>query len=115
MNKLEIEGFKNIEGMKFHDIEGGFGENKKAILVKEIATLHGRESGKVNELINNNRLRFKDGVDIIDLKGSNFDILLKDNGIYTQNALNVSKNIYLLSERGYSKLLKILHYINLFD
>ncbi|WP_455822402.1 hypothetical protein [Clostridium butyricum] len=33
---------------------------------------------------------------------------MKDNGIYTQNALNVSKNIYLLSERGYSKLLKIL-------
>ena len=28
--------------------------------------------------------------------------------IFTQNAINRSNNIYLLSERGYAKLLKIL-------
>ena len=33
-----------------------------------------------------------------------FAILAKDNGIYTQNALNSSKNIYLLSEQGYMLL-----------
>ena len=109
MNKLvKINGLKEVEGMKFHDIEGGFGEGKKAMLVKEIANIHGRDTGKVNELINKNIIRFKNGIDILDLKGSNFDILLKDNGIYTQNALNRSENIYLLSERGYAKLLKIL-------
>ncbi|WP_315069677.1 ORF6N domain-containing protein [uncultured Clostridium sp.] len=108
MNELIVKGIKNIEGMKFHEIEGGFGKDKKAMLVKEIANIHEREAGKINELINNNKSRFKNGIDIIDLKGTNFDILLKENGIYTQNALNVSKNVYLLSERGYSKLLKIL-------
>lgn len=55
-----------------------------------------------------NRTRFTDGLDIVDLKGTEFAINLIDSGIYTQNSLNASSNIYLLSERGYSKLLKIL-------
>ena len=104
---VKVNGLVNVNGMKFHDIEGGFGESKKSMLVKEIAYIHGRDTGKINELINKNRKRFLDGIDVLDLKG-NFDILLKDNGIYTQNAINRSENIYLLSERGYSKLLKIL-------
>ena len=106
--QIKLRGTTKVDNMEFHEIEGGFGENKKSMLVKEIAHIHGRELGKINELINNNKLRFKDGIDILDLKGGQFDILLKDNGIYTQNALNVSKNIYLLSERGYAKLLKLL-------
>lgn len=108
MDKLIVKGLINIEGMKFHDIEGGFGKDKKAMLVKEIANIHGREAKKVNELINNNRKRFNDNVDVIDLKGADSAVLLKDSGIYTQNAINASSNIYLLSERGYAKLLKIL-------
>lgn len=104
---VKVNGLINVAGMKFHDIEGGFGEGKKAMLVKEIAVIHERDTGKINELINKNRKRFLDGIDVLDLKG-NFDILLKDNGIYTQNAINRSENIYLLSERGYAKLLKIL-------
>ena len=47
MNKLiKINGLKQIENMKFHDIEGGFGEGKKAMLVKEIANIHGRDKSK---------------------------------------------------------------------
>lgn len=107
MKELQIKGLVTVEGMKFHEIEGGFGEGKKSMLAKEIAEIHGRPTGKINELINKNKKRFLDGVDVIDLKGK-FDILLKDNEIYTQNALNKSTNVYLLSERGYSKLLKIL-------
>ena len=107
MKELQIKGLVTVEGMEFHEIEGGFGEGKKSMLAKEIAEIHGRPTGKINELINKNKKRFSDGVDVIDLKGK-FDILLKDNEIYTQNALNKSTNVYLLSERGYSKLLKIL-------
>ena len=107
MKELQIKGLVTVEGMKFHEIEGGFGEGKKSMLAKEIAEIHGRPTGKINELINKNKKRFLDGVDVIDLKGK-FDILLKDNEIYTQNALNKSTNVYLVSERGYSKLLKIL-------
>ena len=103
-----VNGMVNVEGMKFHDIEGGFGEGKKAMLVKEIAEIHGRELRVINQNIERNRLRFKDGIDILDLKGTEFAITLSDSGIYTKNALNASSNIYLLSERGYAKLLKIL-------
>ena len=105
---IKINDIKEVNGMKFHEIEGGFGENKKSILAKEIASIHNRKLFKVNELINNNRIRFKDNIDIVDLKGTEFAILLEDSGIYTQNSINASKNIYLLSERGYSKLLKIM-------
>lgn len=108
MNNLVVNGMKNIDGMKFYDIEGGFGEVKKLMLVKEIADIHGRELKAVNQAINMNRNRFKDDIDIIDLKGTEFAVNLIDSEIYTQNSINASKNIYLLSERGYSKLLKIL-------
>lgn len=108
MNNLIVNGMKNIDGMKFHDIEGGFGEGKKAMLVKEIANIHNKDLRVINQNIERNRERFKDNIDIVDLKGTDFAITLSDSGIYTQNSINASKNIYLLSERGYSKLLKIL-------
>ena len=78
------------------------------MLVKEIAEIHGRDLGEINRRINDNRKRFKDNVDIIDIRGTEFAINLIDSGIYTQNSLNASSNIYILSERGYAKLLKIL-------
>lgn len=108
MNNLIVNGMKNIDGMKFHDIEGGFGEGKKSILVKEIANIHERDLKVINQNISRNISRFKVGIDIVDLKGTEFEVILSDHGIYTQNAINRSSNIYLLSERGYSKLLKIL-------
>lgn len=108
MDELIVKGIKNIEGMKFHDIEGGFGEGKKAMLVKDIAEIHERDLGKVNELINNNRKRFTNCIDIIDLKANPFEGLGYENAGYTKQSFNQSKNVYLLSERGYSKLLKIL-------
>lgn len=107
-NLIKVNELKQIDGMKFHDIEGGFGDGKKAMLVKEIALIHGKDIGRINEAINNNKKRFNNGIDIIDLKESPLVIDLIDKGIYTQNGVNRSSHIYLLSERGYSKLLKIL-------
>lgn len=104
--EIKVNGLKEIEGMKFHDIEGGFGEGKKAMLVKEIANIHARQEPHINELINNNIKRFKEGIDIINLLGSeNFKIVVDDLGLRTSNRQKYS---YLLSERGYAKLLKIL-------
>lgn len=106
---VKVNGLVNVEGMKFHDIEGGFGEGKKAMLVKEIAEIHGRELKVINQSINMNRERFKDGIDIVDLKSVNQidrDLL---NGLgFSNSSIANANNIYLLSERGYSKLLKIL-------
>ncbi|WP_407893444.1 ORF6N domain-containing protein [Lacticaseibacillus sp. N501-2] len=107
MNQLKVIGREHIGHIEFTGIEGGFGENKKAMLVKDVAGIHNRPVFKINELINRNRKRFKDGIDIIDLASPDFAIFLKDSG-FTQNQINASSNIYLLSERGYSKLLKIL-------
>ncbi|CAH0416143.1 ORF6N domain-containing protein [Periweissella fabaria] len=77
------------------------------MLVRDIAKIHGTDTRTINQNIERNRNRFKDGTDIIDLKTNNIVITLSDNG-FTQNQINRSKHIYLLSERGYSKLLKIL-------
>lgn len=108
MNDLKVIGKEHIGKIEFTGIEGGFGKNKKAMLVKDIAIIHNRPIKKVNELINRNRKRFRDGIDVIDLlNNKKFEVLLKDLEI-TQNSINRSSNIYLLSERGYAKLLKIL-------
>lgn len=105
---VKVNGLVNIYGMKFHDIEGGFGEGKKSMLVKDIADIHNRPFGKINELINNNRNRFNNLIDIIDLKANPFGGLGYLELGFSKQAFNQSNNIYLLSERGYSKLLKIL-------
>ncbi|MBM9929323.1 ORF6N domain-containing protein [Pediococcus pentosaceus] len=107
MNELKVLGTERIAGFKFTGIEGGFGEDKKSMLVKDIAMIHGRSVGHINEVINKNLNRFKESIDLIDLKNNNFAIVLNDSG-FTQNQINATKNIYLLSERGYFKLLKIL-------
>ena len=107
MSNLVLNGTTTVCGISVPNIEGGFGEGKKAMLVKDIAVLHGFETYKVNQDINRNRARFKDNVDIIDLKGTDFVLTLSDNGIMTKNSINRANHIYALSERGYSKLLKI--------
>lgn len=107
MNELKNIGKQTIGQYEFTGIEGGFGEGKKAMLVKDIAEIHGKEVRQINQAINMNKKRFSENVDIIDLKGKDVAINLMDSG-FNQSQINASKNIYLLSERGYSKLLKIL-------
>lgn len=104
---IKINGIKEVKGMKFNEIEGGFGEGKKSILAKDIADIHGRKLFNINKLISNNRERFKDGNDIIDLLNSSeeFRDFAEKNGLIGSNR---TQNVYLLSERGYSKLLKIM-------
>jgi len=108
MNKtLRLIGTTTICGVSVPKITGGFGEDKKAMLAKTIADIHGKEIRSVNQAVNMNRERFVDGIDVIDLKGTEFAIHLIDSEIMTRNAVNAANNIYLLSERGYAKLLKI--------
>ena len=107
MDNLVLKGLTEVEGMRFHDIEGGFGEGKKSMLVKDIALIHDRDLKDINRLINNNIKRFKNNVDIIDLKVGDFKSLTLEMG-YTNQSYANANNIYILSERGYAKLLKIL-------
>ena len=107
MKALRLIGTTTICGVSVPKIAGGFGEDKKAMLAKTIAEIHGKELKVVNQSVNMNRERFIDGVDVIDLRRTNFEVNLIDHGIMNQNAINRSETIYLLSERGYAKLLKI--------
>lgn len=92
-------------------MSGGFGENQKVVTDKMVAEIHKVEAFRIRELINNNIKRFKTDIDIIDLKATIVDneglTLLKQLG-YTSQQIKVAKNIYLLSERGYAKLIKIM-------
>lgn len=109
MNNLEIRGTQNFKGIEIPVIEGGFGEGQKVILAKTIAEIHEVELRDVNKLINNNLDEFEFGVDILDLKNNNdFAVVAKNSGLYTQNALNASNNIYLLSEQGYMALVMLM-------
>lgn len=107
MNNLKVIGKENIDGYEFTAIEGGFGDGTRGMLVRDIADIHGQPVGNINRNIEKSISRFTTGVDIIDLKQEKFTMLLKQSG-YKQNQINPAKHIYLLSERGYSKLLKIL-------
>ena len=104
---LQVLGKQEVAGYEFTGIEGGFGDSKKSMLVKDIAKIHNRPTKKINELIKNNIKRFKNDVDIIDLKQVVSKDLFSDYG-FTKAQWGNAKHIYLLSERGYSKLLKIL-------
>lgn len=107
--EIEITGTQDFLGKEIPVIEGGFGEGQKVVLAKTIAEIHEVELRKINELINNNIDEFEEGIDILDLKGDeDFAILAKDNGLYTQNALNASSNVYLLSEQGYMALVSLM-------
>ncbi|MCQ9197064.1 ORF6N domain-containing protein [Pediococcus pentosaceus] len=107
MNELKVLGTERIAGFKFTGIEGGFGEDKKSMLVKDIAIIHGSTVKRINELINRNQNRFKKEVDIIDFLGRSERLrdFAEKHGFITSNR---TEHVYLLSERGYFKLLKIL-------
>ena len=106
---LEVRGTQEFLGKEIPVIYGGFGSNQKVVLAKTIAEIHGMETKHVNELINRSVHRFKEGVDLLDLKVvvQNDHNLLKDFG-FTQMQISKANNIYLLSERGYAKLIKIM-------
>lgn len=107
MEALKVLGTEKIDKIEFTGIEGGFGKDKKAMLVRDIALIHGRPVKAINQAIERQLNRFKNGIDILDLKVENFAVTLSDLG-FNQGQINASKHIYLLSERGYAKLLKIL-------
>lgn len=107
MEALKVIGQEKIGKIEFTGTEGGFGQGKKAMLVRDVAKIHRRSIREINELINRNHKRFKDGIDILDLKQIVPNDLFSEYG-FTKAQWGNAKHIYLLSERGYAKLLKIL-------
>ena len=106
---LKINGIKEILGHEIKVIEGGFGAGQKVLFDIQVAEIHNMETKEVrksiNRLIEKNRL--KENIDYIDIKQlgkqfAKFDLL----EIYNKTALTMAKNIFVLSERGYTKLIK---------
>jgi len=109
MNRLTVKGTQNFMGNSIPVVSGGFGQGKKCMSDKTVAEIHGVKVIHVRELIGRNFQRFKEGVDFVDLKV----IVLNDNNLfeslgYSQMQISKAEHIYILSERGYSKLIKIM-------
>lgn len=109
-NELRVNGTQEFMGKEIRIVEGGFGEDCKVVTDKMVAEIHGMRNADIRRRINDNINRFKQGIDIIDLKGSvhvTHTLDLSDLG-YTKSAITQAENIYILSERGYAKLIKIM-------
>lgn len=108
-NKLMIIGKQEFLNIEIPIIEGGFGEDKRCLTDKTISEIHNIQIKHIRELITRNIKRFKKGIDLIDLKVvvPNDYNLIQDLG-YSNMQISKSKNIFILSERGYAKLIKIM-------
>lgn len=105
--RIKNIGQQEVAGKSFDGIIGGFGKGKRSILARDIAKIHGVSVKAINQSINRNRRRFNEN-DLIDLKTSpNFEKTLEDLD-FSPREIGNANNIYLLSERGYAKLLKIM-------
>lgn len=104
--ELIVKGEIDINGISIKNIEGGFGDGLKCMSIPDIASVHNQPIKEINRRINENRTRFRDGIDIIDIKNcGGFEPLQLG---MSQMQVSKAKNIYILSERGYSKLIKLL-------
>lgn len=108
---IDVKGTQEFMGKEIPVVEGGFGEGKRCLTDKTIAEIHGMQPKNVRARITDNLKRFKEDVDYIDLKvaydTSNNLELLQSLG-YSKMQISKAEHIYLLSERGYAKLIKIM-------
>lgn len=109
MNELNVTGNQEFMGRKIPVVSGGFGQKAKCVSDKTIAEIHGMEIKHVRELVSRNIKRFTDSIDFIDLKVvvQNDDKLFESLG-YSKMQISKANHIYILSERGYAKLIKIM-------
>lgn len=106
-----INGTQKFMGNKIPVISGGFGIGKRCMSDKTIADIHGMRNFDVRRRISDSIKRFKENVDYIDLKQRMHEAhtleLLQKLG-YAKQSVTQAEHIYLLSERGYAKLIKIM-------
>ena len=106
-NSIAVQGQMEFMGLEIPVVYGGFGRNQMCVSDKTVAEIHGQATYEIRKTINRNIKRFKDGIDYIDLKRSNGITTLEQLG-YAKQSITQAEHIYLLSERGYAKLIKIM-------
>lgn len=118
MSDLKISGKQSFMGKEIPIVLGGFGQGQRCMADKTIAEIHNMEAFNVRARVTDNLKRFIENVDFIDLgqrlchaktstEMQNIRNLLADMG-YTKQAITQAEHIYILSERGYAKLIKIM-------
>lgn len=122
MNELRVSGSQKFMGKEIPVIAGGFGEKEKCVSDKTVAEIHKMEVWNIRARITDNIKRFKDGIDYIDMKQRLYQTktsekehayetstleLLQSLG-YAKQSITQAEHIYILSERGYAKLIKIM-------
>ena len=111
MDNLAVTGKQKFMGKDIPVVLGGFGEDKKCVSDKTVAEIHEMQPKHVRERISQNIKRFKENVDFIDMKqrvGETGTLELLHNLGYAKQSITQAEHIYLLSERGYAKLIKIM-------
>lgn len=106
MKELMVRGTQEFMGIEIPVVEGGFGEGQRVISVKDVAEIHKTEAKELNRLINRNIARFGES-DLINLLSGSEPLrnFAKDNGLLISNR---TQYVYLLSERGYTKLVSMM-------
>lgn len=107
MNKILVKGTQEFMDKEIPVVEGGFGEGKRCLTDKTIAEIHSMQPRNVRARITDNLKRFKEDIDVIDLKRAYATSTLIELG-YAKQSITQAEHIYLLSERGYAKLIKIM-------
>lgn len=111
MNNLIIKGTRKFSGIEIPVVLGGFGEDKKCLSDKTIAEIHGMEDRNVRSRITDNIKRFRENVDYIDLKQRAYETSTSEFLLslgYAKQSITQAEHIYILSERGYARLIKIM-------
>lgn len=110
MNELKVTGKQMFMSKEIPVVLGGFGEDCRCVTDKTISEIHGMRNTDVRRRISDNIKRFKENVDFIDLKKGVHDTHTLDltQFGYSKASITQADNIYLLSERGYAKLIKIM-------
>lgn len=107
---LVVKGEVDVNGVTIKHIEGGFGENQKCLTCKDIAEVHNMELKEVNKSINRliDKNRMIQGIDYIDILSqvNSLPMNIEDTFGIKEIYLSRTNNIFLLSQRGYCKLVK---------
>jgi hypothetical protein len=109
MNKLMVQGKQKFMGITIPVLTGGFGLDTKCVLGRDIAIIHGKELGHINRDINVliTRNRITEGTHYINLLNPSYGYreLVEEMKL---KGSNKTKDIFLLSERGYASLIKYM-------
>jgi len=111
-NGLKVTGKQNFMGIEIPIIEGGFGEYKRIVTAKTVSEIHNVEIKEVTKSINRllEKKRLKENVDYIDVVSQVNSLPMDLEQVFGIKPAYLSRtnNIYILSERGYTKLIKAM-------